>query len=99
MAIVEELIGLTRLRGGALSPIRLHGRVAKQVARKGLKNLWPEGRAGSSPVSPTTYTAPSFNGKTPVSKTVIPFAGVIRVRIPAGLPNKKWVRIFYTNCL
>ena len=32
------------------------------------------------------HIAPSFNGKTPVSKTVIPFAGVIRVRVPAGLP-------------
>lgn len=35
---------------------------------------------------PSYQIAGSFNGKTPVSKTVIPFEGAIWVRIPDPLP-------------
>ena len=32
---------------------------------------------------------PSSNGRTPVSKTVIPSEGVVLVRVQAGLPTGK----------
>ena len=39
MAIVEDLIGLTRLRGGALSPIRLYGGISQQEEENDLKSF------------------------------------------------------------
>ena len=39
MAIVRDLIGLTRLRGGALSPIRLYGDIVQQVETEDLKSF------------------------------------------------------------
>ena len=40
------------------------------------------------------FNALSFNGRTPVSKTVIPSEGVVWVRIPGGQPLQIFKEVF-----